>query len=100
MTLARHMYPGETKYFLQKFEEATKQPYRPLIVDLKPTKLENQRLTSDIFESCDKETTINKCVTPIVNHLPTDSGSDHMEKVAEENTVKDNDPADSDFELH
>ena len=36
MTLARHMYPGNTSKFETVFAKATKNPYGYLIVDLKP----------------------------------------------------------------
>ena len=36
-TLASQMYPRQTKYFLESYEDATKEPYSYLFVDSRPT---------------------------------------------------------------
>ena len=88
MTLARQMYPGKTQYFLEKFENATKQPYGYLLIDLKTTTPEELRLRDDIFQqssdslSCETRADTKKQL-PILNgiysdelHFLTDTSSD------------------------
>ncbi|WAR22341.1 hypothetical protein MAR_016315 [Mya arenaria] len=48
MTLARQMYPGNTKKFQKTFARATKNPYGYLFIDLKPFTSENDRLRYDL----------------------------------------------------
>ena len=85
MTLARQMYPKKTQYFLEKFENATKQPYGYLLIDLKTTTPEELRLRNDIFQQSNDSlpcADTNKQL-PILNeiqrdelHLLTDTSSD------------------------
>ena len=48
-TLARQMYPKQTKFFLEAFEEATSQPYTYLFVDMTQECPEDLRLRTNIF---------------------------------------------------
>jgi hypothetical protein len=50
-TLARQMYPGKAKYFLDIFRKAINEPYGYLFVDLKPNTKENLRLRGNVFSS-------------------------------------------------
>src|SRR5215469_1125049 len=47
--LARQMFPGEQKYFLDSFAEATKKQYSPLLVDCHPSTPAAIRLRSNIL---------------------------------------------------
>ena len=47
--LAQQMFPGQREYFLQSFNDATKEPYSYLIVDLRPHCPEHYRLRSGIL---------------------------------------------------
>ena len=47
--LARQMYPDKTKYFLDKFREATSKPYGYLFIDLKQETPDSLRLKTNIF---------------------------------------------------
>lgn len=49
MTLARQMYPGKTRFFLEAFEDATREPYGYLLVDLRANTPEDLRLRSGFF---------------------------------------------------
>ncbi|XP_021369693.1 zinc finger homeobox protein 4-like [Mizuhopecten yessoensis] len=49
MTLARQMYPENTKHLMRQFKEATDKPYGYLLVDLKPTTPESLRLRRNVF---------------------------------------------------
>jgi hypothetical protein len=49
-TLGRQMYPGKVPYFLQIFEEATARDYGILLLDLKPTTSESNRLRSNVLD--------------------------------------------------
>ena len=60
--LARQIFPGETKYFMEAFNDATKDPFGYLIIDLKPATPENRRLKSKIFSS-----------EPLCVYVPRDS---------------------------
>ena len=50
MHLARQMYPGQSKFLQQVFEEATSKPYGYLLVDLKQETPEHLRLRSHVIE--------------------------------------------------
>ena len=43
------MYPSSRNFLLQKFDEATKEPYSYLVVDLKPTTPDSLRLRTDVL---------------------------------------------------
>ena len=41
LTLAKQMYPGQTYFFLNQYEEAPKRPFVCLLIDLKTTTQDN-----------------------------------------------------------
>ena len=43
-TLARRIYPSTSAMFMKRFEEATSQPYGYLVIDLKSSTLEQDRI--------------------------------------------------------
>ena len=47
--IAKQMYPGNTQFFMDAFNDATSKPHGYLLVDLKPRTLEDYRLRADIF---------------------------------------------------
>ncbi|XP_056416170.1 uncharacterized protein LOC130357496 [Hyla sarda] len=49
LTSARQMYPGKTHFFLEAFEDATREPYGHLLVDLQSITPEQYRLGSGFF---------------------------------------------------
>ena len=53
-TLARRIYPSTSAMFMKRFEEATSRPYGYLVIDLKSSTSEQDRLQTDIFESTDQ----------------------------------------------
>ena len=53
-TLARIIYPSTSAMFMKRFEEATSRPYGYLVIDLKSSTSEQDRLQTDIFESTDQ----------------------------------------------
>ena len=54
-TLAKRIYPSTSAIFMKRFEEATSRPYGYLVVDLKSSTSEKDRLRTDIFESTDQQ---------------------------------------------
>ena len=48
-TLARRIYPSTCATFMRKFEDATVRPYGYLVLDLKSSTSEQDRLQTDIF---------------------------------------------------
>ena len=54
VTLARRVYPSPSAMFMKRFEEATSRPYGYLVIDLKSSISEQDRLQTDIFESTDQ----------------------------------------------
>ena len=50
MTLARQMYPENTHDFMKHFEEATHKPYGYLLIDLKQSTPDDQRLRPNVFQ--------------------------------------------------
>ena len=48
-TLARRIYPSTCATFMRKFEDATARPYGYLVLDLKSSSSEQDRLQTDIF---------------------------------------------------
>jgi len=52
--LAKQMYPGNTKFFMDSFEDATLQPFGYLFLDLKTTTPEVLKIRTNIFpeEQC------------------------------------------------
>ena len=50
-TLAKQMYPGQTDFFLNQYEEAVKRPFGYLLIDLKTTTQDNCRLRRNVLPS-------------------------------------------------
>ena len=48
-TLARQMYPNNTNFLVQSFQDATKKPYGYLLLDLHQRTPENMRLRTNIL---------------------------------------------------
>jgi hypothetical protein len=48
-TLARQMYPGKSKFVVEAFKDATKNPYGYLLIDLKLETHERYRIRTNIF---------------------------------------------------
>ena len=49
LTLAKQMYPGQTDFFLNQYEEAVKRPSGYLLIDLKTTSQENFRQQANVL---------------------------------------------------
>ena len=49
LTLAEQMYPGQTDFFLNQYEEAVKRPFGYLLIDLKTTTQDNYRLRTNVL---------------------------------------------------
>lgn len=47
--LARQMYPKQTKFFMESFNDATLEPHGYLFLDLEPETIEELRVRSNIF---------------------------------------------------
>ena len=45
------MYPSQTDFFLNQYEEAVKRPFRYLLIDLKTTTQDNCRLLTNVLPS-------------------------------------------------
>ena len=54
-TLARRIYPSTSVKFMRKFEDATARPYDYLVLDLKSSISEQDRLQTDIFDSVNQQ---------------------------------------------
>jgi hypothetical protein len=52
-TLARQMYPGNSKFVIEAFKDATSTPHSYLLFDLRPEQNEKLRLRSNIFPGQD-----------------------------------------------
>ena len=48
-TLARQMYPGKSKFLVEAFNDATRQAYGYLLLDLKPTTEDRLRIRTGIL---------------------------------------------------
>jgi hypothetical protein len=48
-TLARQMYPGQSKFLVEAFKDATEKPFGYLLLDLKPDTDEKYRIRTNIF---------------------------------------------------
>ena len=53
-TLARIIYSSTSAMFMKRFEEASSRPYGYLVIDLKCSTSEQDRLQTDIFETTDQ----------------------------------------------
>ena len=51
LTLAKQMYPGQTDFFLNQYQEAVKRPFGYLLIDLKTTTQDNYRLRTNALPS-------------------------------------------------
>ena len=51
LTLAKQMYPGQTDFFLNQYEEAVNRPFGYLLFDLKTTTQDNCRLPTNVLLS-------------------------------------------------
>ena len=51
LTLAKQMYPGQTDFFLNQYDEAVKRPFGYLLIDLKTTTQDNCRLRTNVLSS-------------------------------------------------
>ena len=51
LTLGKQMYPGQTDFFLNQYEEAVKRPFGYLLIDLKTTTQDNCRLRINVLPS-------------------------------------------------
>ena len=51
LTLAKQMYPGQTDFFLNQYEEVVKRPFGYLLIDLKTTTQDNCRLRTNVLPS-------------------------------------------------
>ena len=49
LTLAKQMYPGQTDFFINQYEEAVRRPFGYLLVDLKTTTQDNCRLRTNVL---------------------------------------------------
>ena len=49
LTLAKQMYPGQTDFVLNQYEEAVKRPFGYLLIDLKTTTQDNCRLRTNVL---------------------------------------------------
>ena len=49
VTLAKRMYPGQTHFFIQRYEEAVQRPFGYLLVDLKTTPQDSCRLRTNVL---------------------------------------------------
>ncbi|CAC5382704.1 unnamed protein product [Mytilus coruscus] len=63
------MYPGKVPYFLEKFEESTSKPFGYLLLDLKPSTSESNRLLSNVLQ---QQTPKSNYVIPASNVIKTD----------------------------
>ena len=50
-TLARQMYPGQSQFLIEAFQDATKEAYGYLAIDLKPTTADKLRIRTGILPS-------------------------------------------------
>jgi hypothetical protein len=53
--LARQMYPGKSKFVVEAYEHATKEPYGYLLIDLKPETDDSYRIRTRIFLDDDRQ---------------------------------------------
>ena len=51
LTLEKQMYPGQTDFFLNQYENAVKRPFSYLLIDLKTTTQDNCWLRTNILPS-------------------------------------------------
>ena len=49
-TLARQMYPGQSKFLVEAYQDATREPHGYLLLDLKPETNDDWRVRTDILD--------------------------------------------------
>ena len=49
-TLARQMYPGQSQFLLEAFQDATREPHGYLVIDLKPATNDDERIRTNILD--------------------------------------------------
>jgi hypothetical protein len=54
-TLARQMHRGKSKFVVEAYEDATKEPYGYLLIDLKPETDDSYRIRTRVFPDDDKQ---------------------------------------------
>ena len=59
-TLGRQMYPGKSQFLIESFNDATKNAYGYLMIDLKPTTSEKLRIRTSIRPDDTQLVYINK----------------------------------------
>ena len=74
--LGRQMYPGKSQHFLLQYKEATQRPYGYLLVDLKTSTKEKDRLKPNAFEVSPSEMTTRMLDTP---HSDSDISEETVE---------------------
>src|SRR5258705_6503818 len=57
-TLGKQVFPGHSKFFKEVYEDATRDPYSYLMLDLKPNTPEEFRLRANIFSENGKPPTV------------------------------------------
>ena len=53
--LARQMYPGKSKFVVEAYEDATKEPYGYLLIDLRPETDDRYRIRTKIFPGDERQ---------------------------------------------
>lgn len=53
--LARQMHPGKSKFVVDAYEDATKEPYGYLLIDLRPETDDRYRIRTKIFPDDDRQ---------------------------------------------
>jgi GTPase SAR1 family protein len=53
--LARQVYPGRSKFVVEAYKDATKNPYGYLLIDLRPETYESYRVRTNIFPDDDRQ---------------------------------------------
>ncbi|KAK3106066.1 hypothetical protein FSP39_011921 [Pinctada imbricata] len=71
--LARQMYPGKTKTILDAYNRAIEKPFGYLVVDLKQTTQESERLQTDIFRDYIRREPLE------IHHLSTERQGVHTD---------------------
>ena len=68
--LARQINPGKVQEFMRSYEDATSRPHGYLVLDLKPTTDDQQRLKTNVLPKRTSKRTNSR----IVNHQPRTQG--------------------------
>ena len=73
-TLARRIYLSTRVAFMRKFEDATARPYGYLVLDLKSSTYQQNKLQTDIFDSVNQQ-------TPDEGDMSDDEDADSLESL-------------------